>query len=50
MKPKVIICPNGITKFFNPDGTRNENNPSGFAFPGCREWFISNGFEIIEYK
>lgn len=30
MKPIAILCPNGIMKIFNPDGSRNENHPTGF--------------------
>lgn len=26
----AVICPNGIVKFYNMDGSRNENHPSGF--------------------
>ena len=28
-KPIVVICPNGIVKFYNIDGGRNMKHPSG---------------------
>lgn len=30
MKPIAILCPNGIMKIFNPDGTRNLSHPASF--------------------
>jgi hypothetical protein len=34
MKKEIaIICPNGIIKFYNSDGTRKENHPTGFYNP-----------------
>ncbi len=31
--PIAKICPNGLIKFYNPDGSRNLNHPTGFYFP-----------------
>ena len=46
MKPKIKICPNGIIKFFNPDGTRNKDHATGFYNSKDKAFYKTN-YEII---
>ena len=38
----AVICPNGMVKFYNMDGSRNENCPSGFYNSKDLEFYKEN--------
>lgn len=45
-KLKAKLCPNGIMKIYNPDGTRYTPHPTGFWTQKDIE-FLRNDFELI---
>jgi hypothetical protein len=45
-KPKVKLCPNGMIKFYNTDGTRNEKHPIGFYRQSDIK-FLKQDYEVI---
>ena len=42
------ICNNGIVKFFNTDGSRNTQHPSGFYNSKDLNWYKENYNVITE--
>lgn len=46
-KPIAQICPNGMIKFFTPDGKRNEHHPTGFNTPNSAAWLKNNGYKVV---
>lgn len=41
-KPQVIICKNSIVKFYNIDGGRNMDHPTGFYNSNDLEFYKKN--------
>lgn len=47
-KPIVVINSNGIVKFFNIDGSRNSEHPTGFYHSKDLEFYKQN--YIVKYS
>ena len=46
-KPIAKILPNGLIRYFNPDGSINESHDLGFYYPGAEDKLKNDGYIVI---
>tara|TARA_R110000796_G_scaffold135084_1_gene251224 strand:- start:297 stop:476 length:180 start_codon:yes stop_codon:yes gene_type:complete len=45
-KPIAKILPNGLIRYFNPDGSINVDHELGFYYPGAEQVLKNEGYDV----
>tara|TARA_R110000851_G_scaffold287140_1_gene441074 strand:- start:213 stop:365 length:153 start_codon:yes stop_codon:yes gene_type:complete len=45
-KPIAKILPNGLIRYFNPDGSINMDHELGFYYPGAEKVLKNEGYDV----